>query len=672
MSASCFCFAFRSATGAVALLLSLYASAPAWAVEELAEVVVTGTRSDRSLLDTPVRTEVVSAQEIERTHARSLTEALENVPGLQLREIRGKSGYELSLQGLSSDQVLVLIDGLPLAASTGSTVDLSQYALAEVERIEVVKGAASAQYGSAALGGVINVITRDIAPGFSGRVSADAGSYGEQNVSADATAVGASHGQLSLEGGSERIRVRLAADVRDDKGFAVDPQAWARQGDAAQRGQFGGRLDVLPDTQSRYWLEASRYSEDDEQRLPAMFFPPNYIYPSKTENITRDRYIAGLQQTYANDLRVQLKALHESYDSLSWKTNNLSSTAYESRDARQDTNHVSAQLDLPAWSVQLWQLGVDWHQETLQQSLDGVSEFVSSDGVERSSKEVFAQDDIFLRDNLELLLGLRYQDDSDFGGHAAPKLSLRWSFLENVDWNGALRLSAGNGYRVPNLKERYYLFDHSSLGYKVQGNPELKPESSDSYQAGLAFNREQALSFDINVFYNDVKDMIQIDESTVTTVGGIAIYSYGNVAHARTMGAETGLRWQALPSLGVNASYTYTHSEDVNTGSALTRRPAHMARLGMDWAALEKTTLTLRARYQGEELAGTSSTAMSPAWTVFDCSLNQKIAGGITAFAGVNNMFATQRDFSNPADFGPITGRYVYLGATWAWDINTP
>lgn len=122
------------------------------AVTELDTLVVSATRVERALSDAPIRTEVVSRYELDKTHARSLKEALENVPGLQLREIHGKSGYEASLQGMSSDQLLILIDGMPLAASTGSSVDLSQYATLDIERIEIIKGAASAQYGSSAMG----------------------------------------------------------------------------------------------------------------------------------------------------------------------------------------------------------------------------------------------------------------------------------------------------------------------------------------------------------------------------------------------------------------------------------------------------------------------------------------------------------------------------------------
>lgn len=638
---------------------------------ELGEVVVTATRSERDIVEAPVRTEVVSAKEIERTHARSLKEALENVPGLQLREVHGKSGYELSLQGLSSDQVLVLIDGLPLAASTGSTVDLSQYALADVARIEVVKGAASAQYGSSAMGGVINVITNTLQPGLSGKVTLDAGGYGEQNSSGQQADIASRHGRVSVGGGSERVRFRLAADVRDDDGFSVDPNAWARQGDVSTREQYAARVSVLPAKGSEIWLETDHYLERDGQRLPLEYFPPNIIYPQKNEDISRARYVMGAKTEVAKGWLLQLNGLDESYESDSSKFNNLSTSNYDKRSAEQSTRHVSAQLDFPLWSSQLWQIGVDRHEEHLKQSLNGVSEFTGNGGVTRTSDEVYVQSDIFLRDNLEVVFGARYQEDSDFGGHAAPKISLRWTYIDDGERSGVFRLSAGQGYRVPNLKERYYLFDHSTIGYKVQGNPNLQPESSDSYQLGTFLSMSDDITIDANIFYNDVKDLIQTDESNFTTVNGIAIYTYENIANAVTFGAETSVRWKALDALSTTFSYTYTHTEDVNTGEELTRRPMHMARVGLDWSLSEKTMTSIRARYQSDVLSVTSSNARSPEWAAVDTSVNHKIINNVTAFVGVNNLFGEQRNFNDSADFGPIVGRYVYLGASWAFGSSS-
>jgi len=145
---------------------------------ELDQIVITGTRTPRALEDSPVRVEVITREDLDRLHARSLQDALRYVPGLILRDIGAKGGQAVYMQGLGPDRVLILIDGMPITASTGSTVDLSQIALMDVERIEVVKGALSALYGSSAMGGVINVITRENKAYFAATIMSDLGTYG--------------------------------------------------------------------------------------------------------------------------------------------------------------------------------------------------------------------------------------------------------------------------------------------------------------------------------------------------------------------------------------------------------------------------------------------------------------------------------------------------------------
>lgn len=623
-------------------------------------VVVTGTRTERSADDAPVRTEVVGPEELRRTHARTLKEALENLPGLQLREIHGKSGYELSMQGLGSDQVLVLVDGLPLTASTGSTVDLSQYLLTDVERIEVVKGAASAQYGSSAMGGVVNVITRRIEPGRAGHVVVDAGSRGRQNLSGRRLDLGRGHAQVGVQGGSEQWRLRVVGDVSDDQGFAVDPAAWARQGDAVRRGQAGVRLAWHPMPEGQAWIDANHYREDAEKRydLPV---PPRIVPQRKSEEARRDRLSGGMRWRPGGGAAIDLRAVHERYRA---HTLSFSDAALIGRrEAELDLSHLGGQLDLPAFGRQWWQLGFDLHREGLSQTNNGQSEVVLDGRVARHSHEVFVQNDIVLDERWELLLGLRWQEDSDFGGHAAPKFSLRRRLGGQADWRGSLRASLGQGYRVPNLKERHYLFDHSALGYRVIGNPDLQPESSTSVQLGASLQVGAGLSLEANLFHNRVRDLIQTDLARPIVIGGVAHYTYRNVARARTQGLETGVQWRALPALRLQAAYTYTHTRDLGTGRELTRRPRHIARLGADWAWSDRHEWSLRARHQSDELADTASGARSPAWTTVDLRLNHTLRPGLTLFAGVDNVFDTQRDFAQAHDFSPASGRFVYLGA---------
>lgn len=170
----------------------------------LGDVVVTGTRTEKRRDESPVRTEVVDRAEIQATGAQTLKDALANVPGLLLHEIHGKSGFHLSLQGMSSDQVLVLIDGLPISASTGSSVDLGRYLLSDVARIEVVKGAASAQYPTAEL--------------------ANAAGLG---ATAHLLGANADKGRLIRSGeGNSYARFHLARIAYQDASNARSPQTW--------------------------------------------------------------------------------------------------------------------------------------------------------------------------------------------------------------------------------------------------------------------------------------------------------------------------------------------------------------------------------------------------------------------------------------------------------------
>ena len=633
----------------------------------LPTIVVTATRTEKTLDESPVRTEVIDRAEMDRINARSLKEALENVPGLQLQEVHGKSGYQVSLQGLTSDQVLVLVDGLPISASTGSTVDLSQYSLAEVERIEVVKGATSAQYGSSAMGGVINVITRPVASGLVGGAVVDLGSYGAQNVSGDTVDDARRHAQLRVEGGGQTLRARLAGDIVDDEGFTIDPDAWTRQGDAMRRQQLTARVDWLPTAHGAFWLDSNFYREDDVSRYQ-YYAPPHYVPQRRTDAIDRDRYAAGGKWSWDNGTRFQLKGVDEHYEGHSQEFSN--DAVAGDRRTEQRLDHVSAQLDLPLWRRQLWTVGGDFHREALTQSSNGISELETDGDAVRRSHELFVQNDMALGDRWELLLGGRWQRDSDFGDYAVPRLSLRGQLLDSGDWSGTLRLSVGQGYRVPNLKERYYLFDHSSLGYKVIGNPDLDPESSDSYQAGFTLQWRERVTADLNLFRNDVHDLIQTDLDSAQVVNGISYYSYDNVARAMTQGVESSLRWQLTSSLDANASYTLTDTENRSDGGELTRRPRHMARLGGNWTLPTRTTLSLRGRYQSSELVDSASGSRSPAWTVLDLKLNQTLRDGLDLFAGFDNLFDVQRDFADTRDFSPIVGRFIYLGARYQWSLR--
>ena len=644
---------------AVALVSPLAFSAES--PSQLDPLVVSATRVERQLSDAPVRMEVVSRYEIKNIHARSLKEALENIPGLQLREIHGKSGYEASLQGFTSDQLLIVIDGMPLAASTGSSVDLSQYAVLDIERIEVIKGAASAQYGSSAMGGVINIITRQAKSGLRGALMYDVGSYGEQNIGERRTSIAQHHASAVLEGGSDVLKGRVSADVRNNKGFDATPETWSRQGDDSQRKQYSAMLMYQPQAHSYLSVEGQRFEEDDKQWLPE----ENKRLPNKYEEISRNRFNVNAGHRFDNGTGMTFKALFERYQSESYKQN-IGFVPYDLRDMRLETDFFSWQLDLPSGFLNLdqhlLQLGIEVRNEALTQLKDGAAEIGDAGKADRQNYEFFLQDDYFFSDDGELVLGVRLQEDSDFGFHASPKAALKYRLFEEMDQQLLVRASVGTGYRVPNLKERYYTFDHSSIGYMVMGNPNLEPEVSTSYQFGALWQMNDDSSFDINAFYNDIHDLIQTDEDRATVVNGISIYSYENIDSAETYGVETVFKTRLMSDFGITAAHTYTRTKNKSTGEVLTQKPEHIARLGLDWQVLDAWNITLRGRYQSRELAATSSKTWSPEWLTFDLKTSYQWTPYLRGFAGIDNLTNEQRDFASGTDFGPIAGRFVYVG----------
>ncbi|MCD1631635.1 TonB-dependent receptor plug domain-containing protein [Marinobacter shengliensis] len=632
----------------------------------LDELVVTGTRTERQLLDTPVRTEVVTAKELERTHARSMKEALENVPGVQLREVHGKPGYEVWLQGVEADRVLVLIDGMPMTATTGSSVDVSQLAVLDIERVEVVKGAVSAQYGSAGIGGVVNIITRPPESGFSGHFTADAGSYGDQNPSGSDADPARYSARASVQGGNEQLALRLSASHQHSDGIDPQPETWARPGDEYDRTDLSFRTDWFPNSNHRLSAAVARFEEESGSRFTERN-PPFVINQGKDETVTRIRYTLAGDHGRNSDLRAGWAAVHETLNDDTLKY--TASSVFDDRRAESTLSRFSAHLGKPVGLGHHLQAGVDVNRETLKQTKDGASELGAEPRRERESQEVWVQDTWMPTAKLELVPGVRFQNDSDFGTHTAPKINARYDLIRTDSLTGFLRGGVGAGYRVPNLKERHFTFDHSQLGYIVQGTPDLEPEQSVSYQfgGGLSWNRSAWL--EANAFLNDIEQLIQTSPDAGATEArndGVQVFSYENLAEARTWGFETTAGWEPSEHWRLTAGYTLTRTEDVATGDELNRRPRHQARLGLDgplW--LPGLSWSARLRYQSEEFVNAASGTESPGYATADLKLNYQFSDQLRLFAGAENICGEQRDFSNASeDFRPVAGRFLYAGLT--------
>lgn len=630
----------------------------------LDEIVVTGTRSSRTQSDTPVRTEVVTARELEKTHARNLSEALENVAGLQLQNIHGKSGKEVWLQGVGADRVLVLVNGLPLTATTGSSVDVSQLALLDVQRVEVVKGAGSAQYGSAAIGGVVNVVTRDVEKGFKGEVSLDGGSYGDQNPSDNPADLGRYSARANVDMGSKQLRLRLSGSHQHSDGIDPQPATWERPGDEYDRNQFNARVLWLAEEDQRLFTELGYFDEASGSRF-LNSKGSSVLKQGKEESVERWRGVLGGEHALGDKQTVFWSLLREKLEDDTYKYSAFGT--FDQRNASQVLSHASAHSEIAVGDYHLLMVGADFHHESLDQTIDGRPE-LSGGEQSRNSKELWLQDTWMPTQRWEWVAGLRGQQDSDFGDHYAPKINTRYEITPNSTASQYLRMSWGAGYRVPNLKERHYRFDHSQLGYVVEGNADLSPEISQNLQLGWGVNYQSQGWLEINAYQNLIDDLIQTEFDSIATDNrgdGVDVYRYANVDKARIRGVETTAGWQFTPGWELSAGYTYTDAEDRGTGRFLPNRPRHQARLGLDGlAGIPGFSWSVRLRNQSSEYVDAGEAKKSPGYATMDLKLNQQLGDSLRAFAGIDNLTDKQRNFDNSDDFGPVAGRFVYIGAT--------
>ena len=635
-------------------------------VLELSEIVVTGTRTEKPVLYAPVRTEVVTRKEIERTHARDLKESLEHAPGVLLKNVHGKSGYEVWLQGLDSDRVLVVINGEPITPSTGSTVDLSQIGVADIERIEIVKGATSALYGSSAMGGVINVITRKPQAPLSYQMSLDGGSWDDKNLSGNTTDIARRHlsGKFAVK--RPQWHADLSGSLRDSDGFDLDPGTYANEGESGYKANLDTRLAWTPDENTEIYLAPRYYREDIDSRFTTFAPGVGEIKKIKYEEGERSHTTLGAERRREDGSRWRGWLVYDNWTNVTQQDAIATPQVEQQRNAEIDLYRAELQWDRPWGDNHLFTSGLVLGQAELTQSKTENGQRVDEVADESNRNiEAYIQDDIFLGDHWELVPGVRIQDDSDFGFYAAPKLNAMYSpdWFDGVTTN--LRLGYGRGYRVPNLKERFFVFDHSNLGYLLLGNTDLEPESSDSFQAGIEFARPGRFHADISLFHNRIKNLIDTDINPAASAAqGLQIFQYQNIARALTQGVELSGRYRLSDALELKAGYTWLKSEDRDSGKTLTQRPEHQIKWGLDYQQREWGSLiSLRGVHQSKEYVDAQNQIVSPAWTSWDIKLTQTLGKGLKFFAGIDNLTNEHRDPGEAGrDFRPLEPRFVYLG----------
>lgn len=655
----------------------------------LSDVVVTAGRIERPLADTPVRTQLLDKATIDKLHTRDLRDALRIMPGVQLREVHGKTGEQVFLQGFDGNRVLILVDGLPITATTGSTVDVSQVASLDIERIEIVPGAGSSQYGSAAMGGVINVITRRTDSKQGGKIRADVGTFGEREIEGDYH-LGERH--IAADAYAELLGLnwKLGFDQRQGDDFDLDKDNYRSNGFDGEKSNYQLGVSYLAD-HAEHQLNLKRFVEDTAYRTEAK----GGFDAKKYEKLDRDHISNHNRWSISDAHSVSLSLLYESQQDQSDQVKNdpqiTSGNLY--RDA--DTHQKKATLQW-SWLPQEWGFGlasvvsgIEWYQEDLSQdksevklsptpepgtdqvdSLGNGTYLHHTEEVEletRSTTEAFIQSTIPVTAETELAPGIRWQNDSRFGHHAAPSLNIRHG-IHFDQWSLQLRGGVAAGYRTPNLKESYFIFDHSVNGYKVLGSDELTPEESRSVQASVQITNQKSLNIELSAFHNQITDLIEAaNTGRRDNNGTVAIYEYTNFSEAMTRGYGISVQHTPLANFQQQISFNYLDARDLEKHQVLPNRSRQNIKLLWLWDVTHRWNMTVSGEYQSQFYTDVEKRNISPGFQRWDLKSDFNWNEHISIYGGVNNLNDAVRDTNDVSDRRPSRGRFPYIGFAYSF-----
>lgn len=604
----------------------------------LPAVVTTGTRTSNSQADSPVEVQLIDAEDIRRSGARDVAELLEREGGLHATRSAGR-GSRIELQGLSSEHVLVLVDGRRLIGRINGAIDLSRLPVGDIERIEIVKGPSSALYGADALGGVINIISRRGSREDGGALTVRADE--DENLDLRGHAgwtlgplQGSSSAGFSLLQPYDLDGSTVSTDAVDGDSRFVSSNADWRINDKASLGLSGSYL--LDDGKRIDGGSANRFFDThkrvEEVRVGAA---PRYALDANTDlsgDFYYDRYFDQFLQTDRADGSVSLdeETLDEIY------------VAGAQLEHRRGQHRLIGGLE-----AQFERLEADRLDQT----------------GERDRQAVYAQDEwtpAWREGRLSVVPGLRYDRDSQFGDQFSPKLALRYAASE--DW--VLRAGLGRGYRAPDFKQLLLLFENPGVGYRVEGNPDLKPERSLGFNLGATWQAAPGASFSLGAYHNRVRELIDVIQ---TEAGPPIVFSYRNVSSATLTGLDAQARLRPWQPLEVQLGYGWLHSRDDDTGEELSGRAEHRANAVLRYSQPDYA-LQLRGVWIGErrftvdlDTGGTPTPAgKAEAYALFDLRAEWLRWPQWELAAGIDNLL----DEGNP-QYLPIAPRAAYLELTW-------
>lgn len=631
-------------------------------------VVTSGSRVEELQQDSPVKVEAVTREQMQSTGYERLTDVLAEIPGVVTRSGSSATVGAEQIRGISARQVAVLQDGLPMIGARGiksGNLNLNRMSTGRLDRVEVVKGASSALFGSDAIGGVVNMISREPTQKVQANLNFSGGTLGIFDGRGD---IGTKYKNLTAFLDLERHQQDAYRLIPNSSTF-VGPNIRRNDILFRTRYEFTPRLSL--------GFTANGYHNNEQTRSAGETGIVNSTYNDSVQNYA----LVGNYQATATT-NVQLRAYSARYD----ENGSLGSvSAPTTPPALSNLNERYQRLDgtiSQQWgSRNFIQGGYEWVQDNYK----GANRLVGDNaGRQVTSNDVWLQDKIQLSRRATLDIGGRITSNSLFGTWAVPKAGL----VVRLSDRWTARGSFGRGFRAPDLGQLYFRFANPASFYQVIGNPNLQPETSRSFSAGVDY-RARRFRGGLSLFRNDVRNLIDsVNIGTPTTAAELATllnqysiptffnplvgrqtFIYQNFGRIYTQGFELDAEQAITRQLRVSAAHTFLNARDTGTNLDLSQRHRHQGYVKTEYV---NTRWGLQANVRGSFYSkwwlNAASRTQAFGYGIWDFYVAKNMRRGTQAYFSIDN-FANSRDqklaLATPTFDRPDYGRMFRVGLRW-------
>lgn len=672
-------------------------------VETLEEVIVTATRTKRLISTLPLPAKVVLKKEIKDINSVRLSDILNEQTGLITVPEFGVEGIQL--QGLDSQYILILIDGVPLIARTAGSLDLSRVTVGNIKKIEIIKGASSSLYGNEALGGVVNIITEDPKNGFNADIQFRSSSFNTQDLSSNINHKG------------DKLGVQFFVNRFSSSGYDLVSSDLINTVEPFYNYTFNTKLNYKF-TENTNLTSSIRYYYQNQDNIQQNNDSEPTIFKGESK-INEWNTLIKLEHQFNKKWKSYLEFYATEYNANEF-LNDENGSLFSENEFKQRLIRPEFRSTYLLSDKTTFVGGIGLTNELLKRN-----DFFKNP--EFNSPYIYLQYDSNITDQLNILLGARFDSHSEYSSQLSPKAAIRYKINDKI----SIKSSLGYGFKTPDFRQLYFDFTNATVGYTVLGYnavttriPELdangelisievplsefennlKAESSVGFNFGIDYNPLSNVKLNLNIFRNDIKNLIDTRVIARKT-SGQNVFSYYNINRVYTQGLELNSSYKINNNLTISGGYQLLYAKDKDVENAfkngevfarltpnspsfklsksdyfgLLNRSRHMAnfKIFYDIPKIGLSTNirgTYRSKYDNTSFNTYNINGNTVfdnngnpyldkyddfinSYSIWDFAINKTILSDYKLGFGVDNVF----DFKDPQNISNIAGRILYI-----------